>query len=83
MSLDAYFTIGVSLNFVKIDVEGAEAKVLTGMRRLLHEARPIALVEFHDEVGWAGCGELLAEHYHLYDMSGGRLTRIVNASITH
>ncbi len=72
-SLDAYFPVGSNLDFVKIDVEGAEAKVLTGMRRLLSEARPVVVVEFHDEVGWAGRGELLAGHYHLYDMSGRRL----------
>jgi FkbM family methyltransferase len=34
---------------VKIDVEGAEAKVLQGARRLLGEARPIMLIELHNE----------------------------------
>ena len=72
-SLDAYFPVSSHLDLVKIDVEGAEAKVLAGMRRLLHEARPIVLVEFHDEVGWDGRWELLSQHYRLYDMSLRRL----------
>jgi len=72
-SLDAYFQAGSHLDFVKIDVEGAEARVLTGMTRLLREARPVVLVEFHDEVGWAGRAELLAARFHLYDMNGTRL----------
>ena len=73
ISLDDYFPSGSRLNLVKIDVEGAEAQVLAGMRRLLREARPVALIEFHDEIGWAGRRELLAAAYDLYDMSGRRL----------
>jgi FkbM family methyltransferase len=34
-------------NFVKIDVEGAERAVLSGMREVLQESRPIVLVEIH------------------------------------
>jgi FkbM family methyltransferase len=72
-ALDDYFPPGSRLNLVKIDVEGAEAQVLAGMRRLLREARPVAIIEFHDEAGWAGRKELLAAAYDLYDMSGRRL----------
>jgi FkbM family methyltransferase len=72
-SLDDYFPAGSRLDLVKIDVEGAEAQVLAGMRRLLREARPVAVIEFHDEVGWAGRTELFAAAYDLYDMSGRRL----------
>jgi FkbM family methyltransferase len=72
-SLDAYFPAGSRLNFVKVDVEGAEAQVLVGMRRLLRESRPVVLVEFHDEVGWAGRKELFEAGYHVYDMSGRQL----------
>ena len=61
------------LDFVKFSAEGAEARVLAGMRRLLHECRPILLVGFHNEAGWAGRAELLREHCHLYDMDGRRL----------
>jgi FkbM family methyltransferase len=36
-------------DLVKIDVEGAEAYVLRGMRRVLQEHRPIVVVEIHGE----------------------------------
>ena len=73
ISLDDYFPSGSRLHLVKIDVEGAEAQVLAGMRRLLREAVPVAIIEFQDEVGWAGRQELLAAAYDLYDLSGRRL----------
>lgn len=72
-SLDDYFPAGARLDLVKIDVEGAEAQVLAGMRRLLREVRPVAIIEFHDEVGWAGRKELFAAAYDLYEMNGKRL----------
>lgn len=51
VSLDAYLdAIGERVNFVKIDVEGAEAAVLNGMRRTLTEDRPGVLVELHDDL---------------------------------
>lgn len=49
-SLDVYLrATGKRADFVKIDVEGAEGAVLTGMRRVLAEDRPIVLVELHDD----------------------------------
>jgi FkbM family methyltransferase len=72
-SLDMYFPKGARLDFVKIDVEGAEAKVLAGMSRLLRESRPLALVEFHSEAGWAGREHLMAAGYYLYDMNNRKL----------
>ncbi|MBI4611296.1 MAG: FkbM family methyltransferase [Candidatus Rokubacteria bacterium] len=45
-ALDAYLeATGTRVGFVKIDVEGAEAAVLAGMRRVLAEDRPLVVVE--------------------------------------
>jgi FkbM family methyltransferase len=69
VSLDEYFPPGARLNFVKIDVEGAEGMVIKGMRRILQEARPVVFVEFHDDHGWAGRKYLFEAGYDLYDMN--------------
>ena len=69
VSLDSYFA-GARLDFVKVDVEGAEARVLQGARGLLRDSRPILAVEFHDETGWAGRSELLGAGYELRSIAG-------------
>ena len=71
-SLDSYFPPGSRVDFVKMDIEGAEAQALRGMRRLLQEYKPLVFVEFHDESGWTGRKELLAVHYCLYDLENAR-----------
>jgi FkbM family methyltransferase len=73
-SLDAFFDADEPQPaLVKIDVEGAEAQVLKGMRRLLQTARPALAIEFHDEAGWVGRRELLDAGYDLYTPAGVRL----------
>lgn len=71
-SLDTYFPAGSRIDFVKMDIEGAEAQALAGMRRVLQESQPAVLVEFHDAAGWAGREELLNAGYALYDVSNGQ-----------
>lgn len=46
-------------DLMKIDVEGAEVRVLTGARRLITEHRPIILIDTHDFLG--------GEHAGLHD----------------
>lgn len=65
---DLIFSAGFPApSFVKIDVEGAEAKVLEGMRRTLRELRPTVLFEIDDidsDAFWRkqkACEALLAE----------------------
>lgn len=70
VSLDNWFATGQALNFVKIDVEGAESLVLAGLRRVLREQRPVVAIEFHDEAGWAGRRELLDAGYELSGTDG-------------
>jgi FkbM family methyltransferase len=68
-SLDSYFAEG-PLDFVKLDVEGAEAAALRGMRRLLYERKPVMAIEFHTDTGWAGRSELLDAGYRLETLAG-------------
>lgn len=46
-ALDDYFAPAEPVSFVKIDVEGAEHRVLLGMRRLLTQQRPHLVVAVH------------------------------------
>ena len=71
-SLDAYFPEGEVVNLIKIDIEGAEARAIYGMKRLLRESRPLVLVEFHDMIGWEGRKELFAADYRLHDIRRAR-----------
>ena len=73
VSLDAWFSPGQSLEFVKIDVEGAEGLVLAGMRRVLREARPVLAVEFHDDEAWLRRSELVDAGYALSRPDGSRI----------
>jgi len=49
-------------SLLKIDVEGAEADVLRGGRRLLARHRPHLIVETHGLAEERACGELLLHH---------------------
>jgi FkbM family methyltransferase len=73
VSLDAYFK-ATTVDLVKIDVEGAEGAVFTGMRRLLRENRPTLVIEFHDAAAWARRQELVDAGYDLYEIDGTRLS---------
>jgi FkbM family methyltransferase len=51
VALDDYFA-DRRVDFLKIDVEGAEVLVLKGMERIMCRDRPILLVELHAFVQW-------------------------------
>lgn len=56
---------------VKIDVEGAEAMVLAGMRRILDRDRPLLLIELHGPAAAVASRRLLRRHgYCLLAMEG-------------
>jgi len=50
---------------IKIDVEGAEADVLAGAYRLVHEVRPIWIVEVHRSDGWIAIDHLRSAGYRV------------------
>ncbi len=77
-SLDSYFSACDRIDLVKIDIEGAEALALAGMKRILRELRPFVLVEFHDSEGWRGRMELHDAGYHLYTTDGRVLDPVTN-----
>lgn len=60
---------------VKIDVEGAEALVLQGARRILASGKTVFFVAFHGEQVRRECHELLrANGYALYGLDGTPIT---------
>jgi FkbM family methyltransferase len=73
VALDDYFPAGTPVELVKMDIEGGEARALPGMRRLLRDARPIVLLEFHREVGWPAVQELKAHGYVFEELDGTRV----------
>jgi FkbM family methyltransferase len=73
ISLDAYLPAGGRVDLVKIDVEGAGAKVLAGMTRVLREARPLVVLEIHDAAEWEGKSYLETAGYALHSLHGKKL----------
>ena len=64
-ALDDYFAYRSQLDFIKMDIEGAEARAMLGMKKILTRTRPVILLEVHD-AGWAALDELLAADYVLH-----------------
>jgi FkbM family methyltransferase len=65
-------------DIIKLDVEGAEARVLQGAQKTLREARPVVFVALHGAVQRELCATLLNQAgYAVYDLAGSEF----NASI--
>lgn len=74
VSLDAFAEREREPSLIKLDVEGAEAHVLRGARRLLAGTRPVLVCEIHGEGARNDVEELLAG-YSVEELEGP--TRIV------
>jgi FkbM family methyltransferase len=59
-------------NFVKIDVEGAEMRVLAGMPRLLADRHPSLLIELHEPSQAKDVDTLLASHGYKVGWRGSK-----------
>jgi FkbM family methyltransferase len=61
-------------DFIKIDVEGLEVEVLSGMRRLLAEHQPALFLEVHSGVDVLRLTNILADaHYVMRDLENDRI----------
>jgi FkbM family methyltransferase len=69
LSLDWLLARQPPPQLVKIDVEGAESKVLQGADRLLREIRPVIMIETRDSQADAVTALLHRHRYELYDFS--------------
>jgi len=59
-------------DFIKIDVEGAESRVLNGAQRVLRTSRPTLLVDLHNPEQDAAVGQILSElDYQAYRTADG------------
>jgi FkbM family methyltransferase len=79
VALDDYFEPGSRLDLVKMDIEGAEAHAVPGMSRLLREARPAIVLEFHREVGWPAIPALADAGYSFSSLEGEPLDPLERA----
>jgi len=68
--LDQYFAQGPHVDFIKMDIEGAEYLAMQGMRHLLQRDRPACLMELHGEEGQMAAQLLDESGYMLMDLEG-------------
>ncbi len=67
LTLDCLLSERAAPHVVKIDVEGAEADVLNGAKKLLSEIRPTMLIEIGETTQRAVIDKLRAANYRLFD----------------
>lgn len=53
-TIDNYFKLNQNIDFIKLDVEGAEHLAIEGMENTLIKYKPIMIIEFHNDEGWQG-----------------------------
>jgi len=71
ITLDDFVTTHPFPDFIKIDVEDEEAKVLRGARSILRERKAVLCCELHSEKSAREVGEILSEYgYKVTDLHG-------------
>lgn len=74
VTLDDYFA-NKNIDFIKLDVEGAEWQVFEGARSILDKRNVIWQVEFHLDEDWYRRNILYDYGYHIYDLDLNKLSR--------
>ncbi len=72
VTLDSYFK-NKTINFIKVDVEGAEWDVLEGSRQIMSENSIVFQIEFHSHEDWYKREMLNEVGYHIYDLEFNKL----------
>ena len=68
ITLDEYFK-DKDIDFIKIDVEGAEWDVLRGAEKIMSEEKVIFQIEFHSDDDWENRYELIYDRgYNIYSL---------------
>ena len=64
VTLDDYFAPGDKLSFLKIDVEGAESRLLSGCKRILSDVKPlkVAICTYHKAEDEKELNEILIQY---------------------
>ncbi|CDM66242.1 FkbM family methyltransferase [Pyrinomonas methylaliphatogenes] len=71
LTLDSFIKDHPAPDFIKIDVEGEEGRVLAGARELLRHKRPIICCEIHNEEAAHDVQEILSQNsYDVTDLKG-------------
>jgi FkbM family methyltransferase len=68
IALDNHLPADLHIDVVKIDVEGAAAQVLAGMKRILNDSKPALIIECHSTDNWRACAALAEQGYQLFDL---------------
>lgn len=74
IKLDEYFS-NIHIDFIKLDVEGAEWQIFEGAKNILEQRNIIWQVEFHLDEDWHRRNILYDYGYHIYDLSLTKLSK--------
>lgn len=69
-TLDSLLAETGHLDFIKVDIEGAEVCLVTGAGRIIREIRPIWLFEMHTAASWSVLETYFENSYRAFDLSG-------------
>lgn len=76
VALDDYFAMDARVDFVKIDIQGAECQALRGMRRVLAHPSCTGLLFEYFPAGWQAAGAQWADAHELLASLGYRLCTV-------
>lgn len=75
VTLDTFIDKDKHIDFIKIDVEGAEWKIFEGAKNILDTKNIVYQVEFHLDEDWHKRSLLYDYGYSIYDLSFNKLSK--------